>query len=210
MKYALRFVWYIVKIAAIASAVFAVLIVGFFVAMDSANVYVIVTDGMKARASSILIPVDDANLTKYFSAAYLKQQQSAVKIDLSDFVISNFNYKITVESLWCKPWENVATVTVLESIPEFNYIMSDVFVVTDKYNLPKPQWPKIRYLINCRRVDGVWRIYNVSIVDRLRPDPTMTPRPTFYIVATPVPSPTHSITPAPPVKATLQPAVTKK
>ena len=188
MKYSLRLVWYIVKICAIAIAAFAVLAVTFFVAMDSANVYVIVTDGMKARATAVLKPSTDTDLTKYFAQSYLKDETLDTAA-YSEYVISDFNYKLTIESLWCKPWENTATVTVVENIPDFRYAASNAATDPDAETVADPTWPKARYQIQCRKVDGSWRMTDIKQLETLLPDPTRTPQPSIYVTATPLPTP---------------------
>lgn len=207
MKYSLRLVWYVVKICAIALAAFAVLAVTFFVAMDSANVYVVVTDGMKARAAAVLTPSAEVDLSKYFAQSYLKNE----KLDTtaySQYVITDFNYKMTVESLWCKPWENTATITVVENIPEFRFTASSSATDTDAEKVTEPTWPKTRYQIQCLKVDGAWRMTDIKQVETLLPDPTRTPQPSIYVTATPLAtaSPTPGLLPSPkPDEASAEP-----
>ncbi len=207
MKYTLRLVWYIAKVAGIAVSVFAILVVTFFVAMDSANVYVIVTDGMKARAGSVLTPGEDIDLSKYFAQSYLKNEAPDTTA-YSDFIISDFNYKLTVESLWCKPWEDTAMVTVVESIPDFKYTSSNGDDAESDVII-SPQWPKTRYQLTCRQVDGAWRIFEVKQLETLLPDPTRTPEPTYFITATPLPTPSPTpgliTTPTPAPEAEASP-----
>lgn len=206
MKYSLRLVWYIVKIGVIAVAAFSILAVTFFVAMDSANVYVVVTDGMKAHAAAILTPSSDDDLTKYFDQSYLKSETLDTSA-YSSFVITDFNYKLTVESLWCKPWENTATVTVVEDIPEFRFTANNT-ADAESQDVTQPTWPKARYQIQCRKIDGAWRMTDVKQIEALLPDPTRTPEPSSYITATPLPtpSPTPGLQPAPNTSATPEPA----
>lgn len=211
MKYSLRLVWYVVKICAIALAAFAVLAVTFFVAMDSANVYVVVTDGMKARAAAVLTPSVDGDLSKYFAQSYLKNETPDTTA-YSQYVITDFNYKMTVESLWCKPWENTATVTVVENIPDFRFTASNSATDatdTDAEKVTPPTWPKTRYQIQCRKVDGAWRMTDIKQMETLLPDPTRTPQPSTYVTATPLPTPSPTpvlIPTANPDEASAEPA----
>jgi hypothetical protein len=198
MKYPLRFVWYVLRLVIIVAAAFAVLVVAFFIAMDSANVYVIVSDGMKANATAVLMPDQGADLTEYFSEGYLKQHPTQDTSQYANFVITGFDYRLSVESLWCNPWNNTATVTVVESIPTIT--SSSIEGTTDesgKAATEPPQWPRSRYKIKCIRENGAWRIDSIELVESLKPEPTSSPEPSNYITASPVPTKT----PAPTVSA---------
>lgn len=201
MKYALRFSWYVLKIVIIAVSAFALLVAAFFVAMDSANVYVIVTDGMKAHAASVLMPNEDSDLQQYFTDACISSLPAIDRTQYESFVITDIDYKITVESLWCNPWRNTATVTVVESIPDMVYSSADATADVDAKTLKKgPQWQRARYKIGCVRIDDVWRINSIKKVENLKAEPTPSPEPSKYITASPLPvskSPGASATPTP-------------
>jgi hypothetical protein len=199
MKYALRFVWYVLRIVIVAASAFAILIAAFFVAMDSANVYVIVTDGMKAHASSVLIPDNTVDLTNYFTDNYISSKaKNTDSSQYDDYVISDFDYKLNVESLWCNPWKNTATVTVVESIPKMVYTSANADTDTDSDTTKKqdagPKWQRARYKVSCIRIDDVWRINSIEKLEDLQAEPTPTPEPSSYITASPLPSSTASST----------------
>jgi hypothetical protein len=205
MKFTLRFVWYVLRIVILAASAFAILVVAFFVAKDSANVYVIVTDGMKARASSILMPNQESSLSKYFTSGFIKSQTK--NSDYADFLISDFTYKLSVESLWCNPWKKIASVTVVESIPSIISSSTSADTSTDstkKAPVP-PQWPRARYTVNCIRVADYWRIDSITKVESLQPEPTPSPEPSTYITASPVPTSTTT----PGATGSLAPTATK-
>jgi hypothetical protein len=196
MKYPLRLVWYVLRIVILAISAFAILIVAFFIAMDSANVYVIVTDGMKANATNVLMPTQGSDLAKYFSKSYMSTNPAIDRSQYANFVITDFDYKISVESLWCNPWKNTATVTVVESIPSI--VVTGVVDVTDeKAGLEPPQWPRARYRLSCIRENGVWRIDSVEKLESLPQEPTPSPEPSAYITASPLPAtPLPGVTPS--------------
>jgi hypothetical protein len=189
MKYSLRFVWYVLRIVIIAASAFAILVVAFFIAMDSANVYVIVTDGMKARATAALMPGQGVDVSKYFTQGYLDKQSTMDNSGYATFVITDFDYRISVESLWCNPWKSTATVTVVESIPDFTFTGS-VQESEDKASAEPPAWPRARYKIYCIRENDVWRIDSLEKVESLPPEPTLSPEPSSYITASPLPTST--------------------
>ena len=199
MKYALRMIWYAVKVAIIAVSAFAILAVAFFVAMDSANVYIIVTDGMQAKAKSVLLKDTEADLTKYFSQSYLDGAAAELTPQESEYyTITNVDYKIKVESLWCQPWKNTATATVVESIPEIDYDVNEELTEEEMDALQPPTWPRARYTLSIQKEDDSWRITSVQKVETLPPEPTPTPEPSEFITASPPSSsPTASATASP-------------
>jgi hypothetical protein len=203
MKYTMRFVWYVLKIAVIAISAFGILAVAFFVAMDSANVFVIVSDGMKARAEGMLVSSASPDLTTYFSAKFLQSQPSAKPAGYEEFTITSIKYKLSVESLWCNPWKNTATVTAVESIPDMAYssTQADATDTADKKPAEPPKWQRARYKIGCVRVGKAWRIDSIEKIENLEAEPTSSPEPSSYITASPLPtaspSPTPSVSPGP-------------
>jgi hypothetical protein len=205
MKYSLRLVWYVLRIILIAASAFAMLAVAFFVAMDSANVFVVVTDGMKAKATAVLMPGQGADLGKFFTERYLAGDPTQDRSRYADFVIKDFDYRISVESLWCNPWKDTATVTVVESIPTIFY--SGTAAATEDGGKPSaepPQWPRAKYRILCVRQNDVWRIDGVELVQSLPPEPTPSPEPSVYITASPVPTATPSAVASPQASASAQ------
>jgi hypothetical protein len=197
MKYTLRFVWFVLRIVLVAVSAFTILIAAFFVAMDSANVYVIVSDGMKTRAESMLITSGPAELSNsYFTAKYIQGQSSVKAPGYEDFTITGIKYKLSVESLWCNPWKNTATVTVVESIPEMAYSASDT-TSTDKKAAEPPQWQRARYKVSCVRVKDYWRIDAIEKVENLEAEPTLSPEQSSYITASPLPTTTPNASPGP-------------
>lgn len=194
MKFTLRFVWFVLRTVIIAVSAFALLLVAFFIAMDSANVYVVVSDGMKARAANVLTPGEAADLTKYFSVGYLNSHLEADRAQYAEYKITDFQYNLSVESLWCNPWGDTATVTVVESIPDFTYTEARIEIEATATPAPPPQWQRARYKITCRREDDAWRIDRVDKLKDLPSEPTASPEPSVYISASPVPT----ATPTPP------------
>jgi hypothetical protein len=210
MKYSLRFVWYVLKFVIIALSAFAILAAVFFIAMDSADVYVIVTDGMKARATQALVPGQSVDLLpKYFTDNFQKTQPSIDTTPYSNFAITGIRYKLDVESLWCNPWTNKATVTVVESIPEISYNVPLDTPEGAKSPVP-PQWQRARYKLTCVRSGDIWRIDKMEKLENLPPEPTPTPEPSAYITASPLPTATASSTPGVQPTASTQPTPTVK
>ncbi len=205
MKVALRMIWYTARVALVVLSAFAILAVVFFVAMDSANVYIIVTDGMKAKADRVLLQETDTDLNKYFGQTYLDSiTADLVPVESDEYTITNIDYNIGVESLWCQPWKNTATVTVVESVPEIDYDVSADLTEEEMDAMEPPTWPRARYTVNLKKNDDAWHIVGVKKVETLPPEATPTPEPSEFITASPVPTATPTAT------VTATPSATKK
>ncbi len=194
MKYSLRFLWYILRIVIIVLSAFAILAAAFYIAMDSANVYVIVTDGMKARVTSALVPQNATELNGFFTEEFLANNTIDTS-KYSDFTITGINYELTVESLWCNPWKDVATVTVVETVKDIAY--EKPTDLAEGVEPPKPpQWQRARYKITCLKINDAWRMDKIELVKALPAAPTASPVPSSYITASPLPTSTPSPSPA--------------
>ena len=71
MKYIRRLLWFIASRMIILSACVAILICAFYMALNSGNIYILVTDGMAKRVEVALTREDASELNKYFSADFL-------------------------------------------------------------------------------------------------------------------------------------------
>jgi len=157
--YLLRFLWYIIKYLIIFLFASAVMIVGFVVAKDTANVYIIVTEGMEARAGTILNLTQLSELDKYFIEDYASGDFELATNKYDDFFIRDFEYKLKVESLWANPWENSAYVKAVETVPEIDgeYPVEN----EDEIALEMPEWQSSRYVITLIKIDDAWYINQV-------------------------------------------------
>lgn len=189
--YLIRLLWYILKYTVVAMLVIALFIVGFFVARDTTNVYVITTEGMELRASTILNVSDPNGLYKYFSSNYLAQDNALNTTIYDEFIIRDFKYKLKIETIWASPWEQKAYVQAIENLPEID----GEYPVKEDDETPKilPSWQRARYSIVLVNVEGSWLIDDVIELEQLEPvstptdEPEITPNPEGI---TPNPTPT--------------------
>jgi hypothetical protein len=112
LKYLRRLLWFGVKRLVIFSVVIAILIVGFYLAMNTANIYVLLSEGMKLRANAILTREGARDLNNFFIKEFL-DTDGALTIGLSkdespyiDYTITDFNYELSLEWMWSWPWED--------------------------------------------------------------------------------------------------------
>lgn len=204
LLYALRFAWAVVKLLGLALLTVGLLVMAFLIAMDSANVYVIATDGLKARAGVLLNQEDVSTLTDYCTAGFLAGDEMLAGKPYGGASISGFTYHISVKSLWCRPWDGWATLEIVESIPEIEGKWGADSQRTDEL----PAWQRTRYRVICMKQNGRWYISGMEVVELMEPESTPTPEPVVTPSPTPVPTPTPRPTSTPAgTEATPEPTV---
>ena len=172
--YLLKFFWYILKYVFIGLFVAAILIVGFFVAKDTANVYIIVTEGMEVRAGTILNLTQLEEVDKYFVEGYASTDYELLTNKYDDFFIRDFEYKLKIESIWANPWENTAYVKGVEIVPEIDgeYPVEN----EDEVPLVMPKWQSGRYAVSLVKIEDAWHIKQVirleDVADDVESEPT--------------------------------------
>ena len=93
MKYICRLLWYIATRLIILSVVAGLLILAFYLSMDTSNIYLLLRDGMQQRASVILTQKNADTLTNYFTSDFLMNDET-LRIGLSD-QSPYVNYNVT-------------------------------------------------------------------------------------------------------------------
>ena len=166
MKYLHKLLSFIAKRLVIISVIVALLILTFYLAMNTANIYLLLEDGMSLRVKVILQREDAEELTSYFTNDFLVSDET-LNIGLSsaspyvDYTITDFNYKLSLEWVWAWPWENSATATIVERVPKItgkvNSDRSDL-VSSGALSSSPPAWYGGRYTVRLVRIDGRWKI----------------------------------------------------
>ena len=164
MKYICRLLWYIATRLIIFSVVAGLLILAFYLSMDTANIYLLLRDGMQQRASVILTQKSADTLTNYFTSDFLMNDET-LRIGLSDqspyvnYNVTGFTYQVSMESMWAWPWDSTATATIVEKIPKIN---------------------GKRYVVTLKRISGQWKIAGLrqtQIIVEPTAEPTASPIP---------------------------------
>lgn len=181
MKYIRRLLWFVASRLVGFSAVIGLLILAFYLAMDTANIYLLLSDGMQQRASVILTQEDADTLTNYFTNDFLLNDET-LNIGLSEqspyiyYKITGFNYQLSMESMWAWPWEDTATATIVERIPKITGSVRSGKSSLVSSKTP-PAWYGGRYVVTLSRIGGQWKIAGLRQTE-------------IIVEATPVPSPT--------------------
>lgn len=184
MKYISRLLWHIATRLIIFSVVIGLLILAFYLAMDTSNIYILLKDGMQQRASVILTQKNADTLTNFFTNEFLMDDET-LSIGLSDqspyvnYSVSGFTYQLSMESMWAWPWDSTATATIVEKIPKINgKVKSGKSSLVE--SATPPAWYGGRYVVTLRRIGGQWKIAGLrqtQIIVEATPEPTATPVP---------------------------------
>ena len=165
MLYFRRLTWFVAGRMILICVLLGMLMCGFFMAMNGANIYVVLNDGMKKRVDVILTRQQAEELNKYFHADFLIADEALEgalngNSAYSDYNITGFEYELTIEKLWAWPWDNFANCTVVERVPDITgkVISSRRSEVSEHI----PSWQGGRYDITLIKSGGQWKIVGMQ------------------------------------------------
>ena len=161
MQYFRKFVWHIATRLLILCVVLGILVCAFFMCMDMANIYIILDEGLEKRVEVILTQEDAEELNKYFHYDFLNTDPAlAGAFDGTsayvDYTITDFDYELTIESLWAWPWDGYATCTITEQVT--NITGSVISSRANEVSSEIPSWQGGRYNLTLVKEDGLWKI----------------------------------------------------
>lgn len=187
MKYIRRFMWFLSSRLVIFTLVVGILVLVFYTCLNISNIYILLSDGMKARAQVMLTREDPEQLNNYFRAEFLTGDE-ALNLALGpsspyvDYEITDFEYKLSIESVWCWPWQDTASATIVERIPKITgRVVSSRSEAVEDGSLPStpPTWQGGRYEITLYRSNGQWKVAGMRQTQIIvEPTPSPTPEPT--------------------------------
>ena len=165
MLYFRRLIWFIASRMLLVCVLLGMLVCGFFMAMNGANIYVVLNEGMEKRVDVILTRQQAAELNKYFHADFLLADTALEgalngSSTYSDYNITGFEYELTIEKLWAWPWDAYANCTVVERVPSItgSVISSRRSEVSERI----PRWQGGRYDITLVKTGGQWKIIGMQ------------------------------------------------
>ncbi|MBE5808182.1 MAG: hypothetical protein E7317_07575 [Clostridiales bacterium] len=161
MQYLRRFTWYIASRLIIICILGGMLVCGFFMCLNLANVYIILTEGMEKRVEVILTREDAQELNKCFHYDFLSNDGALAGAFngasvYGDYNITDYDYSLDIEKLWAWPWDNYATCTVVEEVKDITgrVVSNRTGEVPDAV----PKWQGGRYDITLSKENGLWKI----------------------------------------------------
>ena len=160
-----RLIWFVVTRLLLVCILCGMLVCGFYMCLNTANIYIILNDGLERRAQVILTKEEAETLNFYFHADFLSTDPALEgAFDgtsmYDNYVITDFDYDLEIERLWAWPWDNYATCTVVERVPS---ITASVVSSRRSENLPAtPSWQGGRYDITLVKENGEWKIIGMQ------------------------------------------------
>lgn len=177
MRILKRFLNFIASRMFFITVISALLIISFYLAMNTANIWVLIDDGLGARAGVVLMDEDASELTKYFRQEFLSQDP-VLQVGMSDaspyrdYEIRGFDHRVRMISVWSWPWENVARAEIVESIPAIDGTIlaskrEAAVAEGGEERLSPPKWATSRYRVTLTRTAGQWKISNLQLLEQL-------------------------------------------
>ena len=156
----------------------ALLIISFYLAMNTANIWVLIDDGLSARAAVVLMNEEQGDLGKYFRQEFISQDP-VLQVGLSDvspykdYEIRGFDHRVRLVSVWSWPWENIARAEVIESIPAIDGTIRSsrreaALEAGGQARLSPPEWTTSRYRVTLTRTAGRWMISNLQLIEQMK------------------------------------------
>ncbi len=171
VKYLRRLIWYVSSRLLILLSVLGVMTMAFYFSMNATNIYIILKDGMAKRAQVIMMDADE-NLTPYFSPAYLERDvqlaeaRNGQSVYQNYYSITGFDHRVSLDWVWCWPWEDTARATITERIPAIDGKLKasarDAAAAAG-VTLASPKWQTTQYSVLLSRENGQWRIRNLTV-----------------------------------------------
>lgn len=175
MKYLRRLIWYLATRLLVLALILGLMTVAFYFSMNAANIYIILKDGMAARAQAVMMGEQPGELEKYFARSYIERDNvlSALRQGnnpYARFRVTGFDHRLQMEWMWSWPWDDTARATITERIPAIDgRILSEYKAVMPEEQWGVPRWQAGRYNVVLSRENGQWHIKNMSYVGPYEP-----------------------------------------
>ncbi len=172
-----RFLGFIASRMFFLTVISALLIIAFYLAMNTTNIWVLIDDGLSARAAVVMMDENPSELSKYFRQEFINQDP-VLQVGLSDsspykdYEIRGFDHRVRMVSVWSWPWENVARAEIIESIPAIDGTIRSsrreaALAAGGEARLSPPDWATSRYRVTLTRTAGRWMISNLQLIEQI-------------------------------------------
>lgn len=184
MKYLRRFLWFFATRLMLLTLIAALLIVGFYMAMNTSNIYVLLTDGLSERTSVIIDGSDSAQLGDYFEQSYLQSDQLLCDAQnglsvYENYKITSYDHNVSLNWMWSWPWSDMAQAEITETVLEIEgkpLASAADRVTSGELTSYPPHWQGGRYRVQLIKANGQWRISQIMLLESIvEPDPTPAP-----------------------------------
>lgn len=180
-KIARRSIWYVLRTLVIVTGVVALCLAVFIEGMHVSNLYILVTEGMEARAEIIFKSGEPLELTTYFTEEFISNDAALYADDYEGFTVASFDYRADVRGFFVLPWSQRATMIVEDQLAALNAAANDDGGASSAL----PEWTPGRYQVIFTRVGSRWYISGLSLIEK-NPETALKPTPDLSLL-TPAP-----------------------
>lgn len=185
-KIARRSIWYVQRTLLIVAAVVALCLAVFVEGMHVSNLYILATEGLEARAATILKSGEPLELTTYFTQDFINNDAPLYRVDYEGFTVASYDYRAEVRSFFVLPWSVRATMVIDDRLAAVNAAAN---ATDEDQEVPAlPQWTPGRYQVIFKKEGSRWYISGLVLI-KANPETEVKPTPDLSLLATPSPSP---------------------
>ncbi len=133
------------------------------------NLYILSSEGMKARASYMITGTADrtgeSDLTDYFLPELIRSEDVFDTGKYADYPEASFDYDLSVEKISVFPWSTSASVTAVEAVSVTGTI-SPEHIAEGKTasDYPPPEWGTYRYRIHFVLIGERWYVREIEVL----------------------------------------------
>ncbi len=176
MRYFRRLIWFVATRLLALCLALGLLMMGFYLAMNASNMYVIVKDGLARRAQTVMMSAPEDDLDDYFTSSFL-DTDAALKMAREGtspyqlyYTVNGFDHRVALRSVWCWPWDATATVTVEERIRAIDGRLSNAgreWANALSLSSSPPPWTAGRYRVTMVQQNGHWKIHTLAFLGEI-------------------------------------------
>ena len=152
----------------------AIFVMAFYTAMNTANIAVLIDEGLEARAAAVIQGTEENKLNRYFTDDFLSRDP-VLLTGLSnaspyrDYTVRSFSHKVQFLSIWAWPWESVARAEAVETVSSIDgTILSSkreaALQAGGEDRLVPPAWETCKYRVTLIRNNGRWKISGLNTI----------------------------------------------
>ena len=183
-KIARRSIWYVLRTLLIVAGIVALCLGVFAEGMHVSNLYILVTEGMQARAETIVKNGEPLELTAYFTEDFINSDAALYEEDYENFTVASFDYRVEIRSFFVLPWSVRATMVIDDSLAAINAAPNDTQEGGQAPALP--EWTPGRYHVLFIKEGSRWYISGLVLIEE-NPQTEVKPTPDMSLL-TPAPS----------------------
>lgn len=171
-----RGILYILSRLAIVVVAAAVVVVAFYAAMNTMNIRMVAKDALSLRAEVVLThdeeKVDSSQLQNYFTERFLTGDPVLNSSTYSEFQITNYYQRADIRPPVIWPWQTEAKVPADDIITEISGHLAAQTEEDGEDTTKPPEWQSGTYELSMVKVDGVWMIDGMELVQAVMPEET--------------------------------------